>query len=100
MAGARHPELELLLDTMAVVELTVAGYYSACSRVGGVFGVLCSNLKQQELHHASYMRTLNRWVQDHPQAFKPARPASLQALQGFIKHVRGGTERVNHAKAA
>jgi len=95
MAGVSHPELEDLLEAMAVAELTVAGYYAACSRIGGVFGILCSSLKDQELHHASYLRTLKRWVKDHPEALRPARAVTLQAVQSFINHVRGGTEQVN-----
>ncbi len=96
MAGGGHHELEELLEILALAELTVAGYYAACSRIGGVFGILCSSLKEQELQHASYLRTLQRWVKDHPEALRPGRVVTPQAVRKFIEHVRAGTERVGH----
>ncbi len=87
-------EVQDRLEALAVAELAVASYYAACSSIGGVFGRLCANLQQEEIRHASYLRTLQRWVKEHPERFHPGRHYGDRVIQEFIQRVRTGVEQV------
>jgi hypothetical protein len=94
MSSSAHAQLEKVLDLLAKAELAVAAYYAACVPVGGVFGLLCDELRAAELQHASYLRTLKRRVKTHPEKIHPGRHFSEQVVEDFIRRVHQGREQV------
>lgn len=94
MAQDQTLDLDEALDALAATELVLAGYYAACTAVGGVFGILCAELQEDEVRHASYLRTLQRKAKERPSAFRPGKPFQAQAIRNFTKHVRQATKQV------
>lgn len=94
MAPSKALDLDEMLDALAATELAIAGYYAACTTVGGVFGILCAELQEDEVRHASYLHTLQRKAKERPSVFRPGEPFPEQAIQSFTRRVREGTQRV------
>ncbi len=94
MAPDKAFNLDEALEALAATELVVAGYYAACTTIGGVFGILCAELQEDEIRHASYLRTLQRKAKERPSALRPGEPFQAQVIRNFTKHVHEATQRV------